>query len=77
MKNYLKFLKKLPKQLRDNIIKAIFDIGNNNLNKLDIKILKGHANIYRCRTGKIRIIFEKRNNTNIIHDIGYRGDIYK
>lgn len=76
MKDYEKLLKKLPKQLRLRIIKAIERIATNDTKKLDIKILSGQYNVYRCRVGKIRILFQRRGKSNFILDIGFRGGIY-
>lgn len=77
MQNYLKFLAKLPKNLRLKVISVIGKIADNNLKNLDIKSLSLHYNLYRCRTGKIRIIFQKREGENYILDVGFRGGIYK
>ncbi|OGJ49218.1 hypothetical protein A2335_05065 [Candidatus Peregrinibacteria bacterium RIFOXYB2_FULL_32_7] len=77
MENYLKFLQKLPINLRLKVINYLEKIVKNDLKNLDIKALKGTNIFYRCRVGKIRIIFEKKEEVNIIYDIGFRGDIYK
>lgn len=77
MKDYLKFLKRLPKDLRLKVISAIDKLGGNNLKTLDIKSLAGGHKLYRCRVGKIRILFQKNGDKNIIFDIGFRGNIYK
>lgn len=77
MKDYLKFLKKLPKNLRIQLIKTVESIAEGELNNLDIKPLDKEHKVYRCRVGKIRILFQKRGEINFILDIGFRGDIYK
>ncbi len=77
MKDYLKFLKKLPKKLRLQLIKTVEAIAAGELKNLDIKKLDKDHKVYRCRVGKIRILFQKRGETNFILDIGFRGDIYK
>lgn len=77
MKDYLKFLKRLPKNLRLKVIAAIEKIAANELNKLDIKPLHKDHQLYRCRVGKIRILFQKRKNENHVLDLGFRGDVYK
>lgn len=76
MLKYIKFLQKLPKSLREKLILVVQRIAKNDLKNLDIKPLVANGDFYRCRVGKIRIIFEKRKEENIIHDIGFRGDIY-
>jgi mRNA-degrading endonuclease RelE of RelBE toxin-antitoxin system len=77
MENYLKFIGRLPKDLRLKVIKAVEDLANNKLQNLDIKRLSAPYELYRCRVGKIRILFQKRNDKNFVLDIGFRGDIYK
>lgn len=77
MKDYLKFLQRLPKSLRLRLIDVIAQIALNDLKNLDIKPLKGKgADFYRCRVGKIRIIFIRDQQENIIYDVGFRGDVY-
>lgn len=76
MQKYVKFLRRLPRQLRERLIAAVERISNGELNHLDIKPLVSKGNFYRCRIGKVRIVFEKRGNENIIHDIGFRGNVY-
>jgi mRNA-degrading endonuclease RelE of RelBE toxin-antitoxin system len=39
--------------------------------------MSGYANQYRCRVGKIRIIFVVTINGNFIVDIDFRGGAYK
>ncbi|MBI5753686.1 type II toxin-antitoxin system RelE/ParE family toxin [Candidatus Peregrinibacteria bacterium] len=77
MENYLKFIGRLPKNLRLKVIKAVEDLANNKLQNLDIKRLSAPYELYRCRVGKIRILFQKRYDKNFVLDIGFRGDIYK
>lgn len=76
MKDYLKFLSKLPKTLRLKVILALEKIANNNTQGLDIKRLSSSHDLYRCRVGKIRIVFQKRDDLNYVLDLGFRGDIY-
>jgi mRNA-degrading endonuclease RelE of RelBE toxin-antitoxin system len=77
MKDYLKFLNKLPKDLRLRIIHAVDKIAANKTTDLDIKLLSAPHTLYRCRVGKVRILFQNRDNENYILDIGFRGNIYK
>lgn len=77
MKNYLKFLQRLPKPLRLKLIGIIERIALNDLKDLDIKLLTEKSHFYRCRVGKIRIIFIKDEQECIIYDVGFRGDVYK
>lgn len=77
MEKYKKFLAKLPPELRTKLIQALFHIANNNLKTLDIKPLHSKYEVFRCRVGKLRILFQKTEAGNRIMDIGFRGDIYK
>ncbi|MBI4995252.1 type II toxin-antitoxin system RelE/ParE family toxin [Candidatus Peregrinibacteria bacterium] len=76
MEKYVKFILKLPKDLRHKVILLVKKITCGNLKNLDIKPLVGNGDFYRCRFGKIRIIFEKKGEKYIIYDIGFRGNIY-
>lgn len=76
MEKYLKFLRKLSPDLREKLIDVIEKISQNKTDRLDIKKLSGHNNIYRCRIGQIRIIFQKSAETNIIIKIDFRGGVY-
>lgn len=77
MEKYKKFLAKLPPKLRARLIKAVFQIADGNLKNLDIKIIHSKYGVYRCRVGRLRILFEKTESGNRIMDIGFRGDVYK
>lgn len=77
LENYLKFIGRLPKNLRLKVIKAVENLANNKLQNPDIKRLSAPHELYRCRVGKIRILFQKRGNINFVLDISFRGDIYK
>lgn len=76
MKDYLKFLQKLPKSLRNRLITTVELIEENRLETLDIKSLVGQSHLFRCRVGKVRIIFRKTDFANKIIEIGFRGGIY-
>lgn len=77
MKNYLKFLSRLPKDLRERLLLVIAKISIGDLEGLDVKVLQGSKGIYRCRVGKLRIIFRKGVQEFEILEIGFRGDVYK
>lgn len=68
MKDYLKFLKRLPKDLRLKVILAVDKIAAKDVSEYEV---------YRCRVGKIRILFQKRGEENYVLDMGFRGDVYK
>lgn len=77
MQDYLKFLNRLPKNLRLKVIQVVELIAQNKLDNLDIRSLSGYHHLYRCRIGKIRILFQQREWENYILDMGFRGDVYK
>lgn len=66
----------MPPFSRNRLIQVINRIANGDLQNLDIKRLEGAANIYRCRIGDVRIIFEKTEHENVVRDIGFRGNVY-
>ena len=74
-KTSLKYLTKLEKQVRTNIIQAIEGLPD----KGDIRKMKGRSiqNIYRLRVGKYRVLYIQEEDTVKILDIDTRGDIYK
>lgn len=69
-----KFIDKLPKDTKTNIINAIEKLPYTG----DIKPLKGHTNLMRLRVGKYRVIYSVDNGKYIIYiiDAGNRGQIY-
>ena len=77
MQRYKKMLSKLPLALRLRVIKALYKIGDDDLKGLDISQMSGSHQVYRCRVGKIRIVFQKTPSGNIVMDLGFRGGIYK
>jgi mRNA-degrading endonuclease RelE of RelBE toxin-antitoxin system len=74
-KTSLKYLSKLEKKVRVNIIEAVEGLPD----KGDIRKMKGQSiqNIYRLRIGKYRILYIWEEDTVKILDIDTRGDIYK
>jgi mRNA-degrading endonuclease RelE of RelBE toxin-antitoxin system len=74
-KTILKYLSKLEKQVRANIIEDIEGLPD----KGDIRKMKRQSiqNIYRLRIGKYRILYIWEKDTVKILDIDTRGDIYK
>ncbi|MBF0716115.1 type II toxin-antitoxin system RelE family toxin [Gemelliphila palaticanis] len=70
-KSALKFLKKQNKNTQIRLIKAIKEIPNG-----DIKKLQGFP-FKRLRVGTYRVIFNEEGLIINIINIGNRGDIYK
>ncbi len=70
-KQALKFLDKQDICTKERIVKAI-----NNLPNGDVKKLQGRSD-YRLRVGDYRIIFDMNGNVLYIEKIDNRGQIYK
>lgn len=60
-----KVLKKLTEKERKAIKSVLNKIKADNLENLDIKKLKKRGDIYRVRSGDIRIIFRRLDNKKI------------
>lgn len=72
-KQSYKYLKKLHKPKRDQIISAIEKIPNGGG---DIKKMKGIENLYRLRVNDYRVLFSPEYDILLVIKIGSRGDIY-
>lgn len=70
----LKFIQK--SKYREKLLLLLKDLADNNLQKYDIKSLKGLQNTYRIRIGTIRVVFHRLWEKNSIIDIDNRGDMY-
>jgi mRNA interferase RelE/StbE len=78
--NAVKYLKRLPKEVKDQIKEILKQLENDPLNYSDIKQMYGEwAGYYRIRAGKLRIIFWYNSEEDIVYidHIGPRGDVYK
>lgn len=60
-----KALAKLNQPEKKVVVDILKKIENNNVIGLDLKKLKGYANIYRVRSGKLRIIYRIDNQDKI------------
>ena len=69
-----KALQKLTDKEQVNIKNILLQIKDGDLEKLDVKKLKGQNNIFRVRKGKLRIIFKKDNDDLMILTIERRND---
>ncbi|MBU1445902.1 type II toxin-antitoxin system RelE/ParE family toxin [Patescibacteria group bacterium] len=78
MDKILKFIKKLNKTERIKLLNLINLIIQKDVTKLKPKKLSGFDSLYRIRSGKIRIVFEKNKETqNQIINIDSRKNSYK
>lgn len=71
-KQAYKYLKRLHKPKREQIIAAINDIPAGNIVKM-----QGAANLYRLRISDYRVLYTPDYGIIKIVKIGSRGDIYK
>ncbi len=72
-----KFIKSLDKKTKDRLKKKLNSIKSNPRKGANIKRLQGaEKDLYRLRTGKIRVIYKIVKNEVQIIDIDYRGNIY-
>jgi mRNA interferase RelE/StbE len=70
-KQAYKYLKKLHKPKREQIITAIEKIPEGNIIKL-----KGYNDLYRLRVNDYRVIYTHDFDIIKVEKIGSRGDIY-
>jgi mRNA-degrading endonuclease RelE of RelBE toxin-antitoxin system len=76
-KSWMKFLLKLDSKKRFKMRVIIEKILKNDFEGLEVQVLLWKQNFYKIRVWKIRVIFIKSDDENIIEDIWYRWDIYK
>ena len=70
-----KIIRKQPKPQQERLLKAIWllpEVG-------DIKVMRGHTNLFRLRVGTFRVLYSVENDVLIVRvlEIGNRGDVYK
>lgn len=71
---------RLPKGVRDRVIKALYMLAQDPFSELlKIKKLKGASHLYRLRFGDYRVVYEIRQNILVIVvvKIGHRRDVYR
>lgn len=69
-----KTLKKLNRTDRGRALATFKKLKAGDFSSLDIKRLKESSDVYRVRTGDLRIIFKKVGSTVEIVDLGYRSE---
>lgn len=77
MNDIQKFLSKLSKKEKAEFLIIFRDILTLSLDGYNVTKMKGYNNLYRLRTGGIRVLFVKEKEMGIITAMGYRKDIYK
>ena len=57
------------------IVEKLYEhIRTNKFETLDIKKLRGHSTVFRVKKGKIRVIFVKQKDGNVVIDVSRRND---
>lgn len=69
-----KLLEKLSPKERDIIKLLIMRIKLDDLEGLDIKQLKGHADLFRVRKGRLRIVYHKSSTDFLVVRIDRRNE---
>lgn len=72
-----KFLKQLGEKDRLIMLAVLADIRRLELDRYDVKALKGYKGVYRLRKGKIRFVFAETQSGGVLIDINYRSKIYR
>ena len=69
-----KFLKRLPKKELQRVLLIINKLERKNIEGLDVKKLAGHGDIFRARSGTIRIRFLRTKEGYRVISIERRSD---
>jgi mRNA interferase RelE/StbE len=75
-----KYLKRLPRDIKQRIKNILVQLEQNPLDQPGIKHMAGEWDGYhRIRAGKLRIIywFDEKKDVVYVDHIGPRGDVYK
>lgn len=77
MNKISKFLSRLTKAEAEKLAFLINKILANDITELKVKKLKGFPDLYKVRYRKIRIVFRREENKNVLVNIDYRNKVYK
>ena len=69
-----KFLQRLSQSEQKEISNLIKLILERNISELDVKKLKGYKNVYRVRSGSVRIIFRRLETDISVLEISRRSE---
>lgn len=69
-----KSLKKFNRTDRNRALAAFRKLKAGDFSNLDVKQLKDAANLYRARTGNLRIVYKKTGNIVEILDVTHRSE---
>ena len=74
MDKITKLLKKLSAKERERLGEVLTLLISGDASSLDIKKLKGVDDVYRVRTGEVRVIFEKHGKEILILEVSRRDE---
>lgn len=74
MDKVTKLLKKLSAKERERLEEMLALLLSDNVSSLDIKKLKGVDDVYRVRTGDLRVIFQKQGKEVRILEVSRRDE---
>ncbi len=74
MDKITKLLKKLSSKERERLEEVLALLISGDTSSLDIKKLKGVNDVYRARTGDLRIIFEKQGKEILVLEVSRRDE---
>lgn len=69
-----KLLKKISVKERECLERVLALLISGNISSLDIKKLKGADDVYRARTGDLRVIFQKQDRKILILEVSRRDE---
>jgi len=69
-----KALKKLVPKEKERIKNIIKTLQSGHFDNLDVKKLKGREDIFRIRSGNLRIIYQIKDNQFFILKLGYKKE---
>ena len=69
-----KFLRKLSLKEREVVEQAIGSVLRGDVDGLDVKKLRGYADIFRVRKGRLRIIYRQSGSKITLLSIGKRNE---
>ena len=72
-----KFLRKIDRSTAFKIVEILENIHSLNIKGYDLEKMKSKESLYRIRSGKIRVIFCKKEGGGVPICVEFRGRVYK
>lgn len=72
-----KFLRKIDSKSALKLGKILEDVRALNIKGYDLKKMEPKGVLYRLRSGKIRVVFQKENGIGVPIYIEFRGKVFK